>query len=244
MAIGLGTERLNNEYNKILAESDPNTVMALSEEELKIFDVAIPKLLNTQYNARMVGMIYSLYAPHYLHALMYAKKQLGGMYEGNDMRSGILSKQLCFNMFYDDSDETPDQKTNWTLHSMPTANTWEPMIGYNTTYPSVIKNDEFGAMVISHIFNAKKDDGNANITKMQYHLNSKPRTVQYVEDAFENNANKTYLLNRPLTLLKNDKLFVEGLAEFSDMPVKIAQGGVVFATAKWFYGQKPTLGVV
>ncbi|RLG22129.1 hypothetical protein DRN77_06545 [Methanosarcinales archaeon] len=240
MAIGIGVDRLSALMNDQYAsyQGSQTGLSLLSQTELETFDVAIPKMLNRHYTNRVSGVIYSTYAGSYLVGLMRAKKLLGDlMYNGNDGEAGILSKELCFNMFKDDS-ASPSQKSGWGLTETAAANTWEPMIGYSTSSPSTITNDEFGSMVISHVTNLAD---RANITKMQYHINGNPRTVQYVEPAFKLNENGTYMLDVPLIIVKNTKLFVEGLTEIAGLPVKIMQGGVAFATANWFNSQTPSL---
>lgn len=242
MAIGLGLDRMtalmNLEYSGYRGAQTGLTL--LSPVELETFDVAIPKILNRHYKARVSGAIYATYAGNYLVGLMRAKKALGDlMYNGNDGESGILSKELCFNMFKDESDATPDQMTGWTLTHLPaTPIVWEPMIGYSTANPSTITNDEFGSMVISHITSL---NANANITKIQYHINGNPQTPQYVEAAFKLNEDRTYLFDMPMMIVKNTKLFIEGYPGVAGLPIEIMQGGLCFATANWFNAQAPTL---
>ncbi len=239
MAIGLGLERItalmNLEYSGYRGAQTGLTM--LSPVELETFDTAIPKILNRHYKARVSGAIYATYAGNYLVGLMRAKKALGDlMYNGNDGEAGILSKELCFNMFKDDNG--PTQMTSWTLTQTAAAKTWEPMIGTATATPSTITNDEFGSIVISHItsLNAK-----ANVTKIQYHLNGNPQTPQYVEAAFKLNEDLTYLFDVPMMVVKNTKLFIEGYADIAGLPISIMQGGICFATSNWFNAQVPTL---
>lgn len=239
MAIGLGLEQItalmNLKYSEYRGARTGLTM--LSPVELETFDIAIPKMLNRHYKARVSGAIYATYAGNYLVGLMRAKKALGDlMYNGNDGESGILSKELCFNFFKDDNG--PTQMTSWTLTQTPAIKTWEPMIGTATATPSTITNDEFGAMVISHITSL---NANANLTKMQYYLNGNPQTTQYVEAALKLNEDRTYLFDMPMMVVKNTKLFVEGYADIAGLPISIMQGGVCFATANWFNAETPTL---
>ena len=245
MAIGIGVDRLSALMsNEIASYNGGQTGLTpLSQVELDTFDVAIPKMLNRHYTNRVSGVIYSTYAGSYLVGLMRAKKLLGDlMYVGNDGDSGIISKELCFNQFKDDN-SSPSQKSGWGLTETVSAHTWTPMIGYDTASPSTITNDEFGAMVISHVTNINEDNGMANITQMQYYINGNPRTVQNVEPAFKINGNKTYMFDVPLMIVKNTKLFVEGFTSLhgAGMPVKIMQGGVIFGTASWFNSESLTL---
>jgi len=239
MSIGLGLDRLsalmNMEYSGYRGAQTGLTM--LSATELETFDIAIPKLLNRHYKQRVSGAIYATYAGNYLVGLMRAKKTLGDiMYSGNDGESGILSKELCFNMFKDDNG--PTQMSSWTLTQTAAAKTWEPIIGTAVGTPSTITNDEFGAMVISHITSL---NANANITKIQYHVNGNPRTPQYVETAFKLNEDNTYLFDVPTMIVKNTKLFIEGYADIAGLPISIMQGGVCFATSNWFNATTPTL---
>jgi len=242
MAIGLGLERvtalMNFEYSGYRGARTGLTL--LSPVELETFDSAIPKILNRHYKPRVSGAIYATYAGNYLVGLMRAKKALGDLvYNGNDGEAGILSKELCFDMFYDDTDTPPiQQKLGWSLVNTPVTETWEPMHGITTALPSTIANDEFGSMVISHITSL---NANANILEIQYHINGNPQTPQYVEAAFKLNEDNTYLFDVPMMIGKNTKLFVEGLCAISGLPITIMQGGICFATANWFNAQHPTL---
>ena len=242
MAIGIGVDKLMNlmgsEYAKY--KGTQTGLQELSEQELITFDSAIPMMLNRHYAPRVSGVLYSTYAGAYLVGLMRAKKLLGGgMYIGNDGDSGIISKEICFNMLKDEQTggSNPAQKTKWELTALCAAG-WKPIIGNTTTEPSTITDDDFGAMVISHVTSLGKSP---NLLEVQYHVNGNPQTPQYIEPAMLLNENQTYQLDIPIMIVKNTKLFVEGNVATANMPVTIMQGGICFANANWLNGHTPTL---
>jgi hypothetical protein len=237
MSIGIGIDKLMNlmgtEYAKY--KGTQTGLQELSEPELITFDTAIPMMLNRHYTPRVSGVLYSTYAGAYLVGLMRSKKLLGGgMYMGNDGDSGILSKEICFNML---KDEGANQKLKWELTALCAAG-WKPLIGTSTAAPSTITDDDFGAMVISHVTSLNQSP---NLLEIQYHVNGNPRTPQYIEPAMSLNENQTYQLDIPIMLVKNSKLFVEGNVATANMPVTLMQGGICFANANWLNGHTPTL---
>jgi len=163
---------------------------------------------------------------------MKAKKALGGsMYSGNDGDSGILSRELSPDMF---EDEAGNQKSTWELTTQPTSTGWQDILGNSTSDPSVISNDEFGSIVISHVTNIAPEP---NLLEVRYHINGNPKTPQYLEPAFKLNDNQTYQFDVPIMLVKNTKLYVEGNVETAYQPVGLMQGGICFATANWLNSQ-------
>ena len=231
MALGIGVDNLSAIMNAqyALYRGTQTGLAVLSMDELAKFDVAIPKILNRYYKPRISGVIYSAFAGAYLVGLMKAKKALGGsMYIGNDGEAGILSRELSPDMF---EDEAGAQKTKWELTTQPTSAGWQDILGNSTSDPSVITNDDFGSIVISHVTNIAAEP---NILEVRYNVNGNPRIPQYVEPAFKLNDNGTYQLDVPVMLIKNTKLYVSGNVETANQPVGLMQGGICFANANWF----------
>lgn len=238
MAIGIGVDRLaelmNAEYAKYRGTQTGLTILA--RNELEVFDVAIPKLLNRHYKPRLSGILYSTYAGVYLVGLMRAKKALGDMsYSGNDGDAGILSRELSPGMF---DDEAGAQKSKWELTTQAAATGWQAILGNSTSDQSVITNDEFGSMVVSHLTSIA---ATPNLLEVRYHINGNPRTPQYLEPAFKLNDNMTYQLDVPLLLVKNTKVYMEGNVETANQPVDVMQGGICFAAANWLNSQTLSL---
>jgi hypothetical protein len=242
MAIGIGVDRLrmimNEEFSKY--RGTQAGLEPIDDTELATFDVAIPKLLNRHYKSRVSGVLYSTYAGSYLVALMRAKKLLGGgTYAGNDGEAGIVSKELTFWMFGDENTASPClQKTKWATTDLPTATGWQPILGFDTSKPSVITNDEFGAMAITHVTTLADSP---NVLELLYNINGNPRIPQYVEPAFTLNENRTYQLDIPHLLVKNTKLLVRANVETIGMPIDVMQGGIAFANANWFNSETPSM---
>lgn len=238
MAIGIGVERLSAIMNAQYASyrGMQTGLTLLGTDELATFDEAIPKLLNRYYKPRVSGVLYATFAGAYLVGLMKAKKALGGsMYSGNDGDSGILSRELSPDMFADEAgDQKKDAKCTWNLTTQPTSAGWQSIIGASTSTSSVISNDEFGSIVISHITNVAPEP---NLLEVRYHINGNPKTPQYIEPAFKLNDNQTYQFDVPIMLVKNTKLYVEGNVETAYQPVGLMQGGICFATANWLNSQ-------
>jgi hypothetical protein len=237
MVIGLGVERLSGLMSAEIATYPQGTLEPMSPVELEIFDEAIPKLLNRHYKARVSGAIYQMFAGDYLSGCMRAKRLLGSVYAGNDADAGLVSKELCFNMFYDEQ-STPDEKTKWETYALVTAAGWKPLIGYTTSAPSTISNDDFGSMVISHVVSLDKTP---NLLEIRYHIDGSPMIPQYVEPAFKLNETQLYQFDKPIMVTKNTKLFVEGNVAVANFPTTIMQGGICFANANWLNTQIPTL---
>ena len=237
MVIGLGLERLSGMMAAEVATYPQGTLEQMSPVELGIFDEAIPKLLNRHYRSRVSGAIYQMFAGDYLSGCMRAKRLLGSVYAGNDADAGLVSKELCFNMFKDEVTSSPAQKTKWETTALLAAG-WKPLIGYDTTEPSTITNDDFGAMVISHVVSL---DDSTNLLEIRYHIDGSPMIPQYVEPAFKLNETQLYQLDKPIMVTKNTKLHVEGNVAVSNFPVSIMQGGICFANANWLNATTPTL---
>lgn len=236
MVIGLGVDRLSAiMQQQLMAYGDG--MDGMSADELTIFDEAIPKLLNRHYKSRVSGAIYQMFAGEYLAGCMRAKQLLNSTYVGNDAEDGLVSKELCFNMFKSEA-ATPLQKAKWETIAIPTALGWKPLIGYTTALPSTITNDDFGAMVISHVISM---DDSPNVLEIRYTVNGNPAIPQYVEPAFKMNENKLYQLDKPILITKNKKLFVEANVAVANMPVTIMQGGICFANANWLNATAPSL---
>lgn len=230
MVIGIGvsrlTELMNIEYAKYQGTQTGLTI--LGPAELEIFDVAVPKLLNRHYKQRLSGILYSTYAGAYLVGLMKAKKALGDlMYTGNDGDAGILSREISPGMF---DDEAGTQKDKWELDTQAAATGWQDILGNSSADPSVITNDEFGAIVISHLTSMA---ATPNLLECRYTINGNPRTPQYLEPAFKLNDNMTYQLDVPILLVKNTKIYMRGNVETANQPVEVMQGGMCFAAANW-----------
>ena len=234
MALGIGVDNLSAIMNAqyALYRGTQTGLAILGMDELATFDVAIPKILNRYYKPRISGVIYSAFAGAYLTGLMKAKKALGGsMYSGNDGETGILSRELTPDMFYDEAGaQKTGAKCSWELTTQATSADWQDIIG-NSTTPSVITDDEFGSIVISHITNIAAEP---NILEVRYNVNGNPRIPQYVEPAFKLNDNGTYQLDVPIMLIKNTKLYVRGNVETANQPIGLMQGGICFANANWF----------
>jgi hypothetical protein len=235
--IGLGVERLSGIMSAELATYPQGTFEPMNAGELAIFDEAIPKLLNRHYKARVSGAIYSMFAGDYISGCMRAKRLLNSVYAGNDADAGLVSKELCFNMFYNEA-STPVQKLKWENITIPTAVGWKPIVGYTTSAPSTITNDDFGSMVISHVVSM---DDSPNVLEVRYHIDGSPMIPQYVEPAFKLNETQLYQLDKPIMVTKNTKLFVEGNVAVANMPVTIMQGGICFANANWLNASAPSL---
>ena len=238
MVIGIGvgrlTEIMNVEYAKYQGTQTGLTI--LSPAEIEIFDVTIPKLLNRHYKQRLSGILYSTYAGAYIVGLMKAKKALGDlMYTGNEGDAGILSRELSPGMF---DDEAGTQKTKWELTTQAAATGWQDILGNSTSDQSVITNDEFGSMVISHLTSLPAVP---NLLECRYHINGNPRIPQYLEPAFKLNDNVTYQLDVPILLVKNTKIYMEGNVETANQPVEVMQGGICFAAANWLNSQTLSL---
>lgn len=237
MTIGLGTEQLSGLMSTQLSTYTAGALEPMNQGELGIFDESIPKLLNRHYKSRVSSAIYYMFAGQYLAGCMRAKKLLNATYVGNDADEGLVSKEICFNMMKDEQ-STPVQKLKWETYSIPTGIGWKPLIGYDTSAPSVITNDDFGSMVISHLTSM---DDSPNLLEVRYHVDGNPMLPQYVEPAFKMNENHLYQLDNPIMITKNRKLFVEGNVATANMPVTIIQGGMCFANANWFNASSPTL---
>ena len=227
MNIGIGinniTEIMNSQYSLYRAQLG---VDRLSEEELSMFDIAIPELLSNIYKERLSTLFYATYVSNYLVGLMRAKNVLGGLpYSGNDSETGIVSREITADMFLDASGV---QKTRWM--SQPSSAGWQAIIGQNSSTGSVISHDGFGAMVISHVDTLGYDP---NVLEILYYINQKPRISQYVEPAFLLNDNRTYQFDMPIMATKNTRVYVEANVETANQPVALRQCGVVFADAGW-----------
>lgn len=238
MVIGLGVERLSGLMAAEITTYPHGTLEQMSPLELDIFDEAVPKLLNRHYKARVSGAIYQMFAGDYLAGCMRAKRLLGSVYAGNDADAGLVSKELCFNMFKDEVTSSPAQKAKWETTALHAAIGWKPLIGYSTSEPSTITNDDFGAMVISHVVSL---DDSTNLLEIRYHIDGSPMIPQYVEPAFKLNETQLYQFDKPIMVTKNTKLHVEGNIAVANFPTSIMQGGVCFANANWLNATTPTL---
>ena len=237
MVIGLGVDKLSAIMAEQMRTYPQGTFVPMDKDELTVFDEASPKLLNRHYKSRVSGAIYQMFAGDYIAGCMRAKRLLNSVYGGNDADAGLVSKEICFNMMKDEQ-ASPIQKLKWETYAIPTSIGWKPMIGYTASTPSTITNDDFGAMVISHLVSM---DDSTNVLEVRYHIDGSPLIPQYVEPAFKLNETQLYQLDKPIMITKNTKLFVEGNVAVANMPVTVMQGGICFANANWLNVSAPTL---